>query len=425
MRDIFVTSVVAVCLPFILRQPYIGILVWSWLGYMNPHKLAWGFATTLPFAQMVAIATLIGLLINKEPRKFPKNGLVTVLFLYSFWVLVTTIDAQYSKFAWLQLEKVYKILFMTFLTLYLINSRKRVELLVAVMALSIGFYGIKGGIFTVLTGGGFRIMGPPNTFIGGNNEIGLALIMIVPLFRYFQLTSTRSSIRLGSGIAMILCTISIFGTQSRGALLGLVAMALMLIMMSRKRFVLLLGFAVMMPLILMFMPDSWHDRMESIAHYEQDASAQGRLTAWRYAYQIAVDNPLTGGGFEIFTGRTDAHSIYFEILGEHGFIGLALFLTLLVGAWISAGSIARDRSVKWRSDLMSMVRVSLVGYAVSGAFLGLAYFDLFYHLIAIVIVTKAISCETITTEADNGSGKSVVQKEGLTISNGKRFQNGQ
>ncbi|WP_426416987.1 putative O-glycosylation ligase, exosortase A system-associated [Aestuariirhabdus sp. LZHN29] len=391
MRDLFVTAVIALSLLFILRHPYIGILVWSWLGYMNPHKLTWGFATTLPFAQIVAVVTLLGILIHRERSTIPRDPLVVVLVLYALWLLITTLDAQYSAYAWPQLEKVYKILFMTFITLYLINSRKRIELLVAVIALSIGFYGIKGGIFTLITGGGFRIMGPPDSFIGGNNEIGLALIMIVPLFRYFQLSSTYRLVRWGAGIAIGLCLISILGTQSRGALLGLGAMAFMLIMMSRKRFVLLVSLIVLLPALVTFMPESWHERMASIGSYQEDKSAQGRFSAWRFAFEVAKDEPFTGGGFEVFAGRTDAHSIYFEVLGEHGFIGLALFLALLIGGWVASGRGVKDRSEKWRSDLMAMVRVSLVGYAVSGAFLGLAYFDLFYHLIAIIIVTNSLS----------------------------------
>ncbi|RRJ84596.1 putative O-glycosylation ligase, exosortase A system-associated [Aestuariirhabdus litorea] len=390
MRDLFVTSVVALSLLFIIRQPYVGVLVWSWLGYMNPHKLTWGFATTLPFAQVVAVTTLLGMLFCREKYRMPRNGLVFLLVVYSLWLLVTTLDARYSAYAWPQLEKVYKILFMTFVTLYLINSRQRIELLVAVMALSIGFYGIKGGIFTLMTGGGFRIMGPPGTFIGGNNEIGLALIMVVPLFRYFQLSSPLAVVRWGAGIAIALCLVSILGTQSRGALLGLLAMAFMLILMSRKRFVLLVSMAVLLPALVMFMPDSWHSRMESIANYEQDKSAQGRFDAWRFAYEVAKADPLTGGGFEVFAGRTDAHSIYFEVLGEHGFVGLALFLSLLLGGWLVSGKMVKERSMKWRSDLMTMVRVSLVGYAVSGAFLGLAYFDLFYHMLALIIVARTL-----------------------------------
>ena len=49
LRDLFVFAAVFGTLPFVLRKPYIGIYLWSWLGYMNPHRLAWGLAYDFPF----------------------------------------------------------------------------------------------------------------------------------------------------------------------------------------------------------------------------------------------------------------------------------------------------------------------------------------------------------------------------------------
>jgi probable O-glycosylation ligase (exosortase A-associated) len=100
----------------------------------------------------------------------------------------------------------------------------------------------------------------------------------------------------------------------------------------------------------------------------------------------------------------DAHSIYFEVLGEHGFVGLALFLLLGLMTWRTASSIigqARGHPEKrWAADLAAMVQVSLVGYAAGGAFLGLAYFDFYYTLIAVVVLTKTV---LIAQQAPAGS----------------------
>ena len=79
-------------------------------------------------------------------------------------------------------------------------------------------------------------------------------------------------------------------------------------------------------------------------------------------------------------------------MGEHGFIGLALFLLLLWlafrnGTWIKKNAASRE-DLRWAADLGAMVQVSLVGYAVGGAFLGMAYFDLYYHLAAISLLTR-------------------------------------
>jgi len=406
MRDLFVTLIVLGILPAVLFQPWIGVMLWSWIGYMNPHRLAYGFAVDFPFAMLIALFTLTGLLFSKEDKKIPWTRETIILSIFIFWMLVTTIFAIHSSAAWEQFEKVIKIQVMTYITLMIMCSEKRLTYLVWIIALSLGFYGVKGGIFTITSGGGFHVQGPNGTFIGGNNEIGLALIMTIPLMRYLQLQAKHLYIRHGLTAAMLLTMVAVLGTQSRGALLGIAAMTFFMIMKSRKKFLFLIMIAVAAPIAFNFMPQSWHDRMGSIQTYEEDQSAMGRLDAWQFAFNRALERPLTGGGFEAFRGYTDAHSIYFEVLGEHGFVGLALFLSLGFLTWFSGSWIIKKTKkvdeLRWARDLASMLQVSLMGYAVSGAFLGLAYFDLFYHLVAMMVLTKVL---VIKHMAGNGGKK--------------------
>jgi len=392
MRDLFVALVVLGLLPTVLFQPWIGVMLWSWIGYMNPHRLAYGFAYDFPFAMLIALFTMAGLLISKENKKIPWTRETIILVVFIFWMFITTIFAVYESLAWVQFQKVVKIQVMTFITLMIMGSQKRIIYLVWIIVLSLGFYGVKGGIFTILTGGGFRVQGPYGTFIGGNNEIGLALIMIIPLMRFLQMQAKQWYMRHGMTAAMLLTFVAVLGTQSRGALLGVVAMTVFLIMKSRKKFLFLLLIVAAAPIAFNFMPQTWHDRMATIETYEEDQSAMGRIEAWTFAFKQALKRPLIGGGYEIFAGRTEAHSIYFEILGEHGFIGLGLFLSLGFLTWFTGSWIAKEtrknENLRWCFDLATMLQVSLIGYAVSGAFLGLAYFDLFYHLIAMMVLTK-------------------------------------
>jgi len=158
---------------------------------------------------------------------------------------------------------------------------------------------------------------------------------------------------------------------------------------------------------------AWYERMATIETYEQDESAMARINAWWTAFNLAKDR-WTGGGFETFRERVymqyapnpdlmpDAHSIYFEIMGEHGFIGLAIFLLLAWFTWNTGSRIKRmakhDTETKWAADLASMLQVSLVGYASSGAFLGLAYFDLYYTLVAVMVICKVVVEEQLAED---------------------------
>ncbi|MBE9520947.1 MAG: putative O-glycosylation ligase, exosortase A system-associated, partial [Proteobacteria bacterium] len=217
-------------------------------------------------------------------------------------------------------------------------------------------------------------------------------------------------IHQGVTVAMLLTGIAAIGTQSRGALVGMAAMGTFLWLKSRNRIFTLLSILVVVGALAVIMPQEWYDRMSTIEAYEEDKSALSRINAWWMAFNIASTR-ITGGGFEAFVPwairhyapdpsmGADAHSIYFEIMAEHGFIGFTMFMLLALFTW-STGSrirrLAKHRSeTRWAADLASMVQVSMIGYAASGAFLGLAYFDLYYTLIAIMVVCKLVVMEEI------------------------------
>lgn len=422
MRDYILMAVIFGSLPVILMRPYVGVLVWSWISYMNPHRLTYGFAHDFPLAAVVGATVLASLVFTKEPRRIPWTPLTIVWTVFVAWMCLTTLFALVPDDAEVAWTRMIKIQLFAFITLMLVTNRERINGLVFVIAASIGFYGIKGGIFTVLTGGELRVWGPPGSFIEGNNELALALVMTLPLLFYLQSITSRLWLKLGYWGAMGFSVLAILGSYSRGAFLAASAIVLFFVLKSNKKILFAILFIVTLPLAWNFMPQEWHERMESIGEYSEDESAQGRINAWWFAYNLAKDRPLLGGGFDTFdkdlfvkyapvpNAFHDAHSIYFEVLAEHGFVGLLLFLMIGVlalhtGGWIIRHT--RDRpEFDWARNLAAMAQVSLIGYAVGGAFLGLAYFDLYYHLVAILVMTRWV------VERELGGATSAVNEPG-------------
>jgi probable O-glycosylation ligase (exosortase A-associated) len=406
MRDLLVTGIVFGMLPFIFGRPWLGILLWSWLGYMNPHRQTWGFAYDFPFAFIVGIVTMVAFLFSREKKEMPWTRETVLLLVFIGWMGFTTFFAFYPDLAWVQWDKVWKIQLMVILTALIIKDEQKLNWLIWIIALSLGYYGVKGGIFTIMHGGVHRVQGPAGTFIGGNNEIALALVMTIPLIRYLHLQARRQWVKLGLVTAMVLSGVAAIGSQSRGGLLAMLAMGLFLWLKTRHRMVTALYMIVAIGIVAAVMPQAWYDRMSTIKTYEQDDSAMGRINAWHTAFNVAKDR-ITGGGFETFRPPTfrqyapepfrvhDVHSIYFEVMGEHGFIGFALFMVIALVTWRRGNQIIRackrDPERKWAADLASMLQVSFVGYAAGGAFLGLAYFDLPYHLIIVMVLTAKFS----------------------------------
>ena len=403
MRDLLLLGILVSALPFAVMYTWVGVLLWNWISLMNPHKLAFGFAFDAPFAAAAAGATLLSLFIGRDKLRMPTDPPVIALFLFVVWMCITTALAIDPAGSVDQLSKVLKIQLMTGVAFAAIQSRKHIELFIWVAVMSIGFYGTKGGVFTLLSGGSQRVWGPPGTFIEDNNELAVALVMTIPLIYYLRQVSSRAVVRHALLAMMLLCSISALGSQSRGALLAMSAMAAVLWLRTRRKLLAGITIAVLAASMVAFMPESWHERMSTIQTYEADSSASERLEAWKMAFNLANDRPI-GGGFNIYTPQNyakynpnsrlpqAAHSIYFSVLGEHGWVGLFLYLLLGVLSWRVASRIRRETiglaQAAWAHHLAGMCQVALIGFAVGGAFLSLAYFDFTYNLIVILVATR-------------------------------------
>ena len=411
MRDMLLTTIVLGLLPFILHSPYLGAYAWAWISMMNPHRATWGFAYNFPFAFLIALTTLVGFLFSSKERKpFPVSNITVIYLLFIFWMSVTSLFAinapEVVLDRWIFVHKIHLMLLVT---LMLIRGRDQTEKLVWVVTASIGFYGVKGGVWTVLTGGSGRVWGPPSSMIEDNNGLGLALVILIPFVYYLYRISSRRLVRIGLAFSGVAMCFSILGSQSRGAFLALLAMTLMLALKSKRPVLSGLLLTALFSFAIIFMPESWTNRMETIQTYNQDSSAMQRIYTWTTLWNLALDRPVVGAGFATDTplvfamyapdrGESGinpvAHSIYFQALGEHGFPGLILYISLGIVTWLKAGQLARrtrndPEFEAWVPMLMQMAQVSLFGFAVGGAFLTLVHFDLPYYIIAFVILVDA------------------------------------
>jgi probable O-glycosylation ligase (exosortase A-associated) len=413
MRDYLLFALVFGLLPFILKRPVIGVLAYTWISLMNPHRLTYGAAYDFPFAAIVAGTTFVGLILTREPRRLPFTPVIVTLILFLLWTTVTSFFAMNPDPAWQEWNQVLKMILMAMVAVFVLNSKQDINAFSWVVALSLGFYGLKGGIFTLLSGGSNNVFGPQGTNIGDNNDLALALVTTLPIIWHLHLHSSKRWLRLSLKGLAFFTLIAAVGTYSRGALLAGSAMLFLLWLKNGHK--LRNGFVLaMVPLVVFaLMPDKWFNRMESISEYKDDASAMGRINAWQFAINVAREN-FMGGGFRNFTPEMflvyapnpqdfhAPHSIYFQVLGNHGFIGLALFVLLMILAWRTGSRIVRtckaNARLNWASNLAAMLQASLVGYAVGGAFLSLAYFDFYYDVVALLIaLEKVVSLKMTNT----------------------------
>ncbi len=442
MRDILVTAIITVGLIMAFRRPYIAALLWVWIGLMNPHRLGWGFAYSLPFAMVAAIVLVISMAINPDKVRWPKGAAVFMLILLVAWMGVTTLGAIIYDESMTKYVATLKVLLMILVVAAVVRTKEEILGLVLVTVGSIAFFGIKGGLFTAMTGGVNRVWGPPSSVIEGNNELAVALVITIPLLYYlahqaplirqlpFMGWVSEKWMSRGFYAAIPLCMIAALGSYSRGALLALVAMSTVFWLRSKSKLAVGALIFITLAVALYFMPAEWMGRMNTLGTYAEDASAMGRINAWTMAINIANDR-LLGVGFETaspliylrYAPNPDfvivAHSIYFQILGEHGYIGLFLYLGFWFMTYGLAGRVikltAGKDDLQWAHMLGSMAKVSLVGFAVGGAFLSIAYWDMPFYIMAILVCAERLVSDSLCESLQKDARSNPIPSSAATI----------
>jgi probable O-glycosylation ligase (exosortase A-associated) len=417
IRGIVLLSFFLASLPVCFVRPFYGIVLWAIVAFLNPQNFIWMAADTFPWALAVAIATMAGfaLFCRDWVRRLVSREVFLILLLWSWFTVTSFVSANTPEFVhhsqdtWFHWWFVTKVLLMTLLTVAIVDSFSRLKILVMVIAGSFGVFVAKSIPFIVETRGGMRVYGPENSMVADNNDFGLALNMTLPLFFYLAQTETKPWLKR-TWAFLVVCTIpAVFFTYSRGALVGLIAVSVLMLLRSRHRLVIIPVIALGILFAMLFAPQTWRNRMDPTTQNALDGSARSRLNSWAYSWRLALNYPISGGGFATFTPELfhryapnpkddthGAHSIYFQVLAEHGFVGLALYLTLVLSCFATAGRL-RKRALAYGDTQVGsyadMFRFSLVGFLASGFFLGRAYFDYYFMMVACLAILNHVATE--------------------------------
>jgi len=413
LRALLMLVVFVGSLPICFIRPFYGIILWTIVAFLNPQAYLWNAASLFPWALAVAIPTLAGMIFFSRNWAALVSRKVFLIALLWAWFCVTSIIStsnpvflHHAADTWEHLRTISKILLMTMATVLIVDSFRRLRMFVIVIACCFGCYVLKSLPFIILTGGRFRLYGPQLSMIADNNDFGLALNMTLPLFFFLAQTETSRRWKRFFAFLCLITIPAIFFTYSRGAVLGLVVLGFLMCLRVRARMVLiplvLLGLAVAM----LFAPDAWKDRMNPDAAIDQ--SARERFNSWTFSWNLAKEYPIAGGGFSTFTPELFSqyaphaqevygpHSVYFGVLAEHGFVGFGLYMAVVfacVRTLLRLAKLARNYGDTVMANYANMFLYSLIGFLVSGAFLGRAYFDYYFSIVACVIILEKLARE--------------------------------
>ena len=406
MRDQLIVAIVCASLPLILLRPFVGLLVYDWLAYMRPQNMAWGASRTLPLSQWVAIAMLIGLALALGRERAITIRLQTVLMvLLGLWISATVVTAVMPEMSRDVYGQYWKAILVSVLATGLVRDRKRLRYLIILVAFSIGFLGAKRGLFGLMRGG-VRYDDGPGGFMADNNSFALALNMTLPLLVGIVQVEKERWLRIAAAVAAALCLLCILFTFSRGGFLTLIVVGGLLVWRSKHRIMVGGLLAAGLTVFLLFSSDKiteqYKERAASIADYQEDGSAQGRLNAWKTSWRVFLDYPVFGVGpanleavFFRYSPDTSrfrvTHNAYLQLLAECGLPALLLFLGAIGAALWRLQRLRTVTGLPWVEVQARMLQISLLGYMAGAMFLNMAYAELLYTLLGLTVSLEVVA----------------------------------
>jgi probable O-glycosylation ligase (exosortase A-associated) len=403
MRDTVVLIFLIVCIGAAIKKPWWGVLSLAVFSYLNPHAYAWGFVRTLPVYYVLFLVVAFRTFTTKDKQSIPKDWRVIFFVLLWFYFAFTSTQA-YSPLVWSEFWNVTKIYLPFIFTLVLINTKEKLYYLIVTIGVSIGIVAVKGGILAILTGFGHRVYGPPQTQFYDNNQFAVAMLIVIPLLLLWRMKSSHFLIKKGVFFSIPIIYLAALSSWSRGALLTMTVLTLMLIWKSKYKSLSIPVVVFGVFLTLPFLPEEWFARMHTIGTYEEDASAMGRIEVWIDGWNHTLRHPFTGGGFGtwMYITKRDFHSSYIRMFSEHGFIAFGIWLSMILGTVWNLTFLPKKtkkfEGMEWVTDYCFALKASLICYMVGTAFLGLCYWDLLYHLIFLSVLVKKFALEEMAAK---------------------------
>ncbi len=406
------------------KRPFLFVLAYVYIDIVAPQRLTYWLLNSVPISQIAVGLAVLGWAVADKHANSRFTFRQTVMLLFLIYCGVTTTMADFplpasDKWSWVWKSLIFAI----FLPLTL-TTRLRMEALALFMTLSASAIIIVGGIKTLASGGGYgvlNLMVENNVGLYESSSIAMASICLIPIIlflrKYSTIFPTDWRVNLFCTALIFACLLIPIGTQARTGLLCISVLALLSLRSTKRRFTYIVVGAALVMAAVPFLPDSFQARMGTIKGYKSDQSAATRIAVWQWTWDYVQDHPM-GGGFDAYrgnrirfetvkseeaAGQTNVeasvvedkarayHSAYFEVLGEQGFPGLIMWLTIHIVGLFRMEVLRRryrkrdEQNGQWIGKLAEALQHAHVIFLVGCTFVGVAYQPFIYLLVGMQI----------------------------------------
>ncbi len=423
MRDLAFLAFLTAFIGIGFRKPFLFVLCFCYIDIVAPQKLSYFLINSIPVSQIIFILAMAGWLAiddKRDTRVSWRQGLLVFLLAYCG---LTTLSADFPEFAQDKWSWVWKALIWAIFLPLTLRTRLRIEALVLTMLLSAASIVISGGIKTLFSGGGYgslQLLLDENYGLYEGSIMSCVAISIIPLILWARQHSSifppEWRVSLFCAALIFACALIPIGTQARTGLVCLAVLAVLALRAVKYRALYLIGAGVLALAAVPFLPDSYTDRMSTIKNHQSDQSASTRIAVWAWTWEYAKDNPF-GGGFAAYrqnelrieTGPTEYdpdkpaadvpsvvtdksrayHNSYFEMLGEQGYPGLAVWLLLHISGLVAMERLrrrylkTRRAEEQWIAPLAMALQHGHIIYLTGSMFVGIAFQPFIYMMLAL------------------------------------------
>lgn len=414
LSDLLITLILLIFIIPGLKHPYILLGGLVFVDLMQPQSMSQSFLSGKPLSLIMTALFFLSILINFKKLSWPRIIFPSLmLVMLMIWITITTFLAEFEYYAWIKYDYVIKTLFVCLFIPFVLNSRVKIDTFIGMLVVTTSFVTVSAGVKTLFSGGGYGnniYMSVGNSGFSESSTVSMIAVIMIPLTIYIAKHSIYSNtipkIKLVAYAYAFFNLLAVIGTYARTGLVGLFVLGAMnyrYILLKVKIFI---PIAILFLIVSALVSDEWIGRMETISDSKSESSAYGRIVVWRWTLDYVKDRPFFGGGFQSFlanagelqnyivadtsishteTGKA-YHSIYFEVLGEHGYVGLGIYL-ILIYLCVSIARKIRKQTLEnsWENNLSVVIVQVTIIYSVCGAFIGVAFYPWLYYLLGIAV----------------------------------------
>lgn len=358
---------------------------------------------------------VVGILLQRDRIRFPVPLLLFAAFI--LWSYVCISHWEFRDFTFDHLIDLDKVWIIAFLAANALRTRGELRLFTLAYLSAFALFPARGAIQSTVVYHAARASWAG--LFGNPNDLAAAVLLQVSMLLGLLVAERSRFIRLNASLGLVVFSLLILLTQSRGAILATGVFLVFLVLRSRRRVQFLFRLAVVVALVVPLAPESVWDRMaglsrvttsQDFADVDPEGSARNRYNIWRVAGMIIRDHPITGvgsgaypfvhaiyavaNGVDEARGRRDTHSTYLNILAENGVPGLLLFLGILgTTLWDAERARRRCREVLPRqAEQLGLLQCGILSFLCAGLFGSFGYLSLLYIQLMLVWCT-ARACE--------------------------------